>query len=269
MLLSSGERISCALCAMAIHDFGHHAISLTGSQAGIVTDESHTKARILDVRADRIQAALEEDNIVLVAGFQGVSATPATSPRSAAGGRTPAPSRVAAALGADVCEIYTDVSGVYCADPRIVPDARRLPVSCPSRRCSRWPPRARGSCSCARSSTPATTACGSTAARRSRSARYLCGRRRRSRWSNPSITAVTHSTSEARVTLDRRAREPGAAARIFGGARRGERERGHDRPERAGVRGGARPRSPSPSPVRTYVPRARRWSRSAERPSRR
>ncbi len=73
MLLSSGERISCALCAMAINDLGHRAISLTGSQAGIVTDESHTKALILDVRADRIRAALKEDHIVLVAGFQGVS----------------------------------------------------------------------------------------------------------------------------------------------------------------------------------------------------
>ena len=73
MLLSTGERISCALCAMAIHDLGHRAISLTGSQAGIVTDASHTRARIIDVRADRIMAALDEDRIVLVAGFQGVS----------------------------------------------------------------------------------------------------------------------------------------------------------------------------------------------------
>src|ERR671916_1970767 len=73
MLLSTGERISCALCAMAISDMGHEAISLTGSQAGIVTDASHTKARILDVRADRIREALEQDKIVLVAGFQGVS----------------------------------------------------------------------------------------------------------------------------------------------------------------------------------------------------
>src|SRR5271165_727562 len=73
MLLSTGERISCALCAMAIHDLGHRAISLTGSQAGIVTDASHTRARIIDVRADRIREALDEDRIVLVAGFQGVS----------------------------------------------------------------------------------------------------------------------------------------------------------------------------------------------------
>ena len=77
MLLSTGERISCALCAMAIHDLGHQALSLTGSQAGIVTDTSHTKARILDVRADRIIAALDEEKIVLVAGFQG--SRPATT----------------------------------------------------------------------------------------------------------------------------------------------------------------------------------------------
>ena len=78
MLLSTGERISCALCAMAIHDMGHSAISLTGSQAGIVTDSSHTKARIIDVRAERIREALTDDKIVLVAGFQGVSATATT-----------------------------------------------------------------------------------------------------------------------------------------------------------------------------------------------
>ena len=94
MLLSTGERISCALCAMAINDLGHRAISLTGSQAGIVTDESHTKALILDVRADRIQAALEEDSIVLVAGFQGVSSTAQERHHArAAAARTRAPSR--------------------------------------------------------------------------------------------------------------------------------------------------------------------------------
>ena len=126
MLLSTGERISCALCAMAIHDLGHRAISLTGSQAGIVTDESHTKARILDVRADRIRAALEEDRIVLVAGFQGVSSTAENVTTLGRGGSDTSAVAVAAALGAEVCEIYTDVAGVYTADPRIVPDARKL-----------------------------------------------------------------------------------------------------------------------------------------------
>jgi aspartate kinase len=126
MLLSSGERISCALCAMAINDLGHRAISLTGSQAGIVTDESHTKALILDVRADRIRAALEEDNIVLVAGFQGVSENAKNVTTLGRGGSDTSAVAVAAALAAEVCEIYTDVAGVYTADPRIVPGARKL-----------------------------------------------------------------------------------------------------------------------------------------------
>jgi aspartate kinase len=127
MLLSTGERVSCALCAMAINDLGHRAISLTGSQAGIVTDTSHTKARILDVRADRIRDALEEDNIVLVAGFQGVSTAKDVTTLGRGGSDTTAVA-LAAAIEADVCEIYTDVEGVFSADPRIVPDARKLPV---------------------------------------------------------------------------------------------------------------------------------------------
>src|SRR4051794_5190922 len=92
MLLSTGERVSCALCAMAINDLGHRAISLTGSQAGIVTDTSHTKARILDVRADRIAQALDDDQIVLVAGFQGVSTAKGvtTLGRGGAGNTPPA-----------------------------------------------------------------------------------------------------------------------------------------------------------------------------------
>src|SRR5205807_5025180 len=126
MLLSTGERISCALCAMAINDLGHRAISLTGSQAGIVTDESHTKALILDVRADRIRDALEEDSIVLVAGFQGVSENAKNVTTLGRGGSDTSAVAVAAALDAEVCEIYTDVSGVYSADPRIVPEARKL-----------------------------------------------------------------------------------------------------------------------------------------------
>ncbi len=126
MLLSTGERISCALCAMAIHDMSHHAISLTGSQAGIVTDSSHTKARILDVRADRIRAALADDRIVLVAGFQGVSGDSKDVTTLGRGGSDTTAVAIAAALGADVCEIYTDVAGVFSADPRIVPAARLL-----------------------------------------------------------------------------------------------------------------------------------------------
>jgi aspartate kinase len=125
MLLSTGERVSCALCAMAINDLGHRAISLTGSQAGIVTDTSHTKARILEVRADRIRSALDEDNIVLVAGFQGVSTAKDVTTLGRGGSDTTAVA-LAAAIGADECEIYTDVPGVFSADPRIVPNARKL-----------------------------------------------------------------------------------------------------------------------------------------------
>jgi aspartate kinase len=128
MLISVGERISCALAAMAIHDLGHEAISLTGSQAGIVTDTVHGKAKIVDVRARRIHEALDRDRIVLVAGFQGVSADSFDVTTLGRGGSDTTAVALAAALGAHVCEIYTDVDGVYSADPRLVPDARKLDV---------------------------------------------------------------------------------------------------------------------------------------------
>jgi aspartate kinase len=127
MLLSTGERISCALMAMALHDLGHHARSFTGSQAGIVTDASHTKAKIVEIRADRLRSALGEGHIVLVAGFQGVSVERDITTLGRGGSDTTAVA-LAAALGADVCEIYTDVTGVFTADPRIVPEARKLPL---------------------------------------------------------------------------------------------------------------------------------------------
>jgi aspartate kinase len=127
MLLSVGERISCALAAMAIHDLGHKAISLTGSQAGIVTDTSHGKAKIVDIRAHRIREALDADAIVLVAGFQGVS-TEFEVTTLGRGGSDLTAVALAAALDADVCEIFTDVEGVFTADPRIVPEARKLTV---------------------------------------------------------------------------------------------------------------------------------------------
>jgi aspartate kinase len=126
MLQSVGERISCALAAMAIHDLGHEAISLTGSQAGIVTDTVHGKAKIVDVRARRIHEALDSDRIVLVAGFQGISTATFDITTLGRGGSDTTAVALAAALGADACEIYTDVDGVYTADPRIVPEARRL-----------------------------------------------------------------------------------------------------------------------------------------------
>jgi aspartate kinase len=125
MLVSVGERISCALAAMAIIDLGHRAISLTGSQAGIVTDTQHGQAKILEVRARRIHEALDSGSIVLVAGFQGVS-TAFEVTTLGRGGSDATAVALAAALGADVCEIYTDVDGVFTADPRIVPSARML-----------------------------------------------------------------------------------------------------------------------------------------------
>jgi aspartate kinase len=126
MLISTGERISNALCAMAIHDLGHEAVSFTGSQAGIVTDSSHMKAKIVEVRAQRIHAALAEDKIVLVAGFQGVSTVTQDVTTLGRGGSDTTAVALAAALGADACEIFTDVPGVFTADPRIVPDALKL-----------------------------------------------------------------------------------------------------------------------------------------------
>ncbi len=112
MLVSVGERISCALAAMAIHDLGHEAISLTGSQAGIVTDTVHGKAKIVEVRARRIHEALDAGKIVLVAGFQGVSTASEVTTLGRGGSDTTAVA-LAAALGADHCEINTDVRGVF------------------------------------------------------------------------------------------------------------------------------------------------------------
>jgi aspartate kinase len=213
MLLSTGERISCALCAMALNDFGHKAISLTGSQAGIVTDTSHTKARILDVRADRIRDALDQNLIVLVAGFQGVSTAKDVTTLGRGGSDTTAVA-LAAAVGAEVCEIYTDVSGVYSADPRVVPDARKLPVV-----------------SFEEMLEMAASGAGVLQLRsveyaRNHGVRIHC----RSSFSDepgtfvvgeeetmehPLITAVTHSTDEARVTLLGVPDNPGVAGRIF------------------------------------------------------
>src|SRR5437899_8418998 len=215
MLLSSGERISCALCAMAINDLGHRAISLTGSQAGIVTDESHTKARILDVRADRIRDALEEDSIVLVAGFQGVSSTARNVTTLGRGGSDTTAVAVAAALGAEVCEIYTDVRGVYTADPRIVPNARRLP-----------------SISFEEMLEMAASGAGVLQLRsveyaRNHGVQIHCRSSfedgpgtfvvdEQQTMERPLVTAVTHSTDEARITLTGLPDRPGIAAAVLG-----------------------------------------------------
>lgn len=125
MLLATGEQVSIALLAMAIHALGHEAISFTGPQVGIVTDHGHTKAKILEVRADRVRAALAEGRIVIVAGFQGMTDDGHITTLGRGGSDTTAVA-VAAGIGADVCEIYTDVDGVYTADPRVVSDARKI-----------------------------------------------------------------------------------------------------------------------------------------------
>ena len=125
MLLTAGERISMALVAMAVNDRGQEAVSFTGSQSGIVTDTSHTRAKILEVKADRIREELKRGRVVIVAGFQGVSREREVTTLGRGGSDTSAVA-LAAALGAEECEIYTDVDGVYTADPRIVPGARKL-----------------------------------------------------------------------------------------------------------------------------------------------
>ncbi|HUR74042.1 MAG TPA: aspartate kinase [Sporichthya sp.] len=128
MLLTAGERISMAVLAMAIANLGHEARSFTGSQAGVITDSEHGKARIIDVTPGRISGALSDGAIAIVAGFQGVSQSTKDITTLGRGGSDTTAVALAAALGADVCEIYTDVDGVFSADPRIVPAARRLPV---------------------------------------------------------------------------------------------------------------------------------------------
>jgi aspartate kinase len=214
MLLSTGERISCALCAMAIHDMGHKAISLTGSQAGIVTDSSHTKARIIDVRADRIRDALGEDRIVLVAGFQGVSTDSRDVTTLGRGGSDTTAVALAAALDAEVCEIYTDVAGVFSADPRIVPGARKLPTVSHEEMLEMSASGAK------------VLQLRSVEYARNHGVRIHC----RSSFEDgpgtlviaedetmeqPFVTAVTHSDDEARVTLTGIRDEPGVAGRIF------------------------------------------------------
>jgi aspartate kinase len=199
---------------MAINDLGHRAISLTGSQAGIVTDTSHTKARILDVRADRIREALSQDLIVLVAGFQGVSTSRDVTTLGRGGSDTTAVA-LAAAIDAEVCEIYTDVAGVFSADPRIVPDARKL-VQVSFEEMLEMA-----------ASGAKVLQLRSVEYARTHGVKIHC----RSSFDpgpgtfvigedetmeHPLITAVTHSTEEARITLLGVPDRPGAAARIFG-----------------------------------------------------
>jgi aspartate kinase len=214
MLLSTGERISCALAAMVINDLGHEAISLTGSQAGIVTDTSHTKARIIEVKADRIRTALDEEKVVLVAGFQGVSRGSSDVTTLGRGGSDTTAVALAAALGADLCEIYTDVSGVYSADPRVVPGARKLPFVSFEEMLEMAASGAK------------VLQLRSVEYARNHGVRIHCRSSfeegqgtyvltEEETMERPLVTAVTHSTDEARVTLTGLPDVPGVAGRVL------------------------------------------------------
>ncbi|MFL6298395.1 MAG: aspartate kinase, partial [Actinomycetes bacterium] len=215
MLLTAGERISMSLLAMAIADLGVTAKSFTGSQAGIITDTLHGKARILDVRAGRISDALAEGNVVIVAGFQGVSTSRDVTTLGRGGSDTTAVA-LAAALAAGVCEIYTDVDGVYTADPRVVPEARKLHMvsyeemlelsACGAKvlmlRCVEYARRT-GMVLHVRSSF--TDAPGTWVREEDR------------RMEKAIVSGVPHDTSEAKVTLVRVPDKPGIAARVMRG----------------------------------------------------
>jgi aspartate kinase len=215
MLLSVGERISCALVAMAIVDLDHTAISLTGSQAGIVTDSAHTKAKIVEVRARRIHEALDRGEIVLVAGFQGVSGESLDVTTLGRGGSDTTAVALAAALGADACEIFTDVAGIFTADPRLVPGALKLDAVTYEEMLEM-----------------ASSGAGVMMARSIEIARrYGVKLRVRSTFVDGAgtsigegdelmlekaiISGVTHDTSEAKVTIQGVPDQPGVAARLF------------------------------------------------------
>jgi aspartate kinase len=213
MLLTAGERISMALLSMAIIELGRDAISFTGSQAGIVTDTVHGKARIVDVRAKRVLEALDAGKVVIVAGFQGVSTTYDVTTLGRGGSDTTAVA-LAAAVNADVCEIYTDVEGVYTADPRIVSSARKLHAVS-------WEEMLE------------LSACGAKVLML-RSVEYARNhgvllhvrssfsdsegtwiREEDARMEQAIISGIAHDASEARVTLSGVPNRPGVAARIF------------------------------------------------------
>jgi aspartate kinase len=215
MLLSTGERVTCALAAMVINDLGFEAISLTGSQAGIVTDSGHTKAKIIEVKAHRIQEALDSGKVVLVAGFQGVSQSSLDVTTLGRGGSDTTAVALAAALGAEVCEIFTDVAGVFSADPRIVPEARKLSVLTFEEMLEMS------------ASGAGVLQLRSVEYARNHGVTIHC----RSSFEDgpgtviqdeamtmerPLVTAVTHSTSEARITLLGLPDKPGIAAAVLG-----------------------------------------------------
>ena len=213
MLLSAGERKAMALLCMALHDLGVPADSFTGSQAGIITDTFHTRARILEVKGDRLRDCLAAGKVPVVAGFQGVSTDKDVTTLGRGGSDTTAVA-LAAALGADACEKYSDVPGVFTADPRVVADARRL-----------------GRVSFEEMLEIAATGSGVVAFRAVEFARnHNVPIHVRSSFSwepgtwvrdeedpmeQPVISAVTHDTSEAKVTVTNVPDKPGIAAKLF------------------------------------------------------
>ena len=216
MLLTAGERISNALVAMAIESLGAQARSFTGSQAGVITTGTHGNAKIIEVTPGRLRTALEEGRIVLVAGFQGVSQSTRDVTTLGRGGSDTTAVALAAALGADVCEIYTDVDGIFSADPRIVPNARKLDkvtfeemlemAACGAKvlmlRCVEYarryniPVHVRSSYS----DRPGTVVIGSI---------------KDKAMEDPILTGVAHDRSEAKVTIAGIPDLPGYAAKVF------------------------------------------------------
>lgn len=213
MLLTAGERITMALLCMALVDRGVPAVSYTGSQAGIVTDTVHGKAKILEVRTERVVEALQAGNVVVVAGFQGVSTKSDVTTLGRGGSDTTAVA-LAAALDARACEIYTDVAGVYTADPRLVSGARRLAVLSYEEMLEMA---ATGGKVLALRSVEFARNHGVPVHVRS-SFTWEPGtwvRERDSSMEQAIIAGITHDTSEAKVTIERVPDKPGIAARVF------------------------------------------------------
>ncbi|WP_063046385.1 aspartate kinase [Nocardia pseudovaccinii] len=216
MLLTSGERISNALVAMAIHSLGAEARSFTGSQAGVITTGSHGNAKIIDVTPGRVRAALDEGLVVLVAGFQGVSQDSRDVTTLGRGGSDTTAVALAAALEADVCEIYTDVDGVFTADPRIVPDAQQLEqvsyeemlelAACGAKvlmlRCVEY---------ARRYNVPVHVRSSYT----DKPGTYVYGSMEDIPLEQAILTGVAHDRSEAKVTVVGLPDEPGYAAKVF------------------------------------------------------
>ena len=214
MLLTAGERISMALLAMAIQELGHGAVSFTGSQAGIITTTEHGQAKIKEIRADRLRAALTNGDIAIVAGFQGVSDETHDVTTLGRGASDTTAVAIAAALQADVCEIYTDVEGVFTADPRIVPDAQLLHAVSYEEMLEMAASGARvlmaRSVEYARNYGVTVRVASSFS-----DAQGTYIREEDERMEKAIISGVTHDTSEAKVTIHGVPDTPGVAARIF------------------------------------------------------